>query len=80
VDEKRAKQIGQKVAFNIDASRMGLLPLNSVYFPELIGNQIKKYGNDQGLLSATIKRQADLIAAGFSIDKVDGRVPPIQPK
>jgi hypothetical protein len=40
VDKARALKLGQKTAFQVDASRIARLPLTTGYFPEMAGNII----------------------------------------
>jgi hypothetical protein len=81
VDEAKAKELGQKVAFHIDASRIALVPLTPAYFPDLALGPIRTFGRDPELARKVTTRQAELIAAGFPIDKVNAsRTPAQRPK
>src|ERR1700730_17804385 len=40
VNKARAVQLGQKIAFLVDASRIARLPLTTDYFPEVRGNVV----------------------------------------
>ena len=37
VNQARAMELGQKIAFHVDASRIARLPLTADYFPEMAG-------------------------------------------
>ena len=40
VSQARARELGQKTAFQVDASRIARLPLTADYFPEMVGNAV----------------------------------------
>jgi hypothetical protein len=69
--------LGQKVAFQVDASRIARLPLTTDYFPELAANTIAVRGRDPELATRAEERLRELVAAGFAITRVDaiGRPP-----
>jgi hypothetical protein len=69
--------LGQKVAFQVDASRIARLPLTTDYFPELAANAIAVRGRDPELATRAEERLRELVAAGFAITRVDaiGRPP-----
>jgi hypothetical protein len=73
IDAERATQLGQKLAFNIDASRVALLPLGVEYFPDLDRGVIKTFGRSPDLASRVVKKQIELAAAGFAIERTDAR-------
>jgi hypothetical protein len=75
VDAERAAQLGQNVAFNIDASRVALLPMITEYFPGLDRGNIRTFGRDPDLASKVVKRQIELVSAGFAIERIDARRP-----
>jgi hypothetical protein len=60
-------ELGQKVAFHVDASRIARLPLTTDYFPELR----RVIGRDPDFVVKVEQRLRELIAAGFSVAKVD---------
>jgi hypothetical protein len=63
--------LGQKVAFQIDASRIARLPLTVDYFPEMTGDAIPVHGRDPHLVSKVEDRLRELVSAGFEISRVD---------
>jgi hypothetical protein len=69
--------LGQKAAFEVDASRIARLPLTADYFPELAANSIAVRGRDPELVTRVEERLRELVAAGFEITRVDaiGRHP-----
>jgi hypothetical protein len=71
VNRARAADLGQKTAFQVDASRIARLPLTSEYFPEMAGNTIPVRGNDSEFVAKVEERLRDLIASGFEITRVD---------
>jgi hypothetical protein len=71
VDESRAAVLGQMKAFHIDVSRVARLPLSSDYFPDMHDGIIPVFGLDRSLVEAVIRRQRDLIDAGYSIVPID---------
>lgn len=68
VDKGRARQLGQKVAFHVDASRIALLPIVRDYFPELIGQKTLTHGNDAAFVEVVERRTQELRATGFNIE------------
>jgi len=75
VDEVKAKALGQRRAFYVDASRVARLPLTKEYFPGLNLDRIDVLGRDAEFVTKVEKRLADLLAAGFAIRKVDHLAP-----
>jgi hypothetical protein len=71
VSKARAMEMGQKVAFHVDASRIARLPLTTDYFPELGDKTVRAIGRDPGFVIKVEQRLRELIAAGFKIAKVD---------
>jgi hypothetical protein len=71
VDKGRAIELGQKTAFQVDASRIARLPLTTDYFPEIVGITIPVRGQDPGFVTRVEERLKELIANGFEITKVD---------
>jgi hypothetical protein len=71
VNKARAMELGQKVAFHVDASRIARLPLTRDYFPELGDNTVQVIGRDPHFVIKVEDRLRELIAAGFRIAKVD---------
>ncbi|MGB8399377.1 MAG: hypothetical protein WCE35_11325 [Bradyrhizobium sp.] len=71
VDKARAIELGQKTAFQVDASRIARLPLTTDYFPEMAGTAIPVRGQDPGFATRVEERLKELIANGFEITKVD---------
>jgi hypothetical protein len=69
--------LGQKAAFQVDASRIARLPLTTDYFPELAANAIPVRGRDPELATRVEERLRELVASGFEITRVDavGRRP-----
>ncbi len=63
--------MGQKAAFQVDASRIARLPLTAAYFPELAANTIPVRGRDPELVTRVEERLRELVAAGFEITRVD---------
>jgi hypothetical protein len=70
VNKARAVELGQKVAFHVDASRIARLPLTADYFPGL-GRTPISVACDADFVSKVEDRMRELIAAGFGITKVD---------
>jgi hypothetical protein len=64
-------ELGQKVAFHIDASRIARLPLTVDYFPELAGNSIPVRGHDPEFVTNVEERLRELLAAGVGITRID---------
>jgi hypothetical protein len=77
VSENRARELHQRRAFQIDASRVARLPLTPEYFPGLRDDGIATAGQDPDLVTKVEEKLAALVAAGFQIRKVDrvGRKP-----
>jgi hypothetical protein len=71
VSKPRAMELGQKVAFHVDASRIARLPLATDYFPGLRGKTVPAIGRDPDFVIKVEQRLRELIAAGFRIEKVD---------
>src|ERR1700693_3253973 len=67
----RATELGQKVAFHVDASRIARLPLTTGYFPELGDKTVRVIGRDPDFVIKVEQRLRELIAAGFRIVKAD---------
>lgn len=63
--------MGQKTAFQVDASRIARLPLTIDYFPEMAGNTVPARGHDPDFVTRVEGRLEQLIADGFEITKVD---------
>jgi hypothetical protein len=64
-------ELGQKNEFHVDASRIARLPLTTEYFPQLDDTTVRIIGRDPELVIKVEERLRELIAAGFSIAKVD---------
>ena len=71
VSKARAMELGQKTAFQVDASRIARLPLTTDYFPEMAGNAIPVRGRDPDFVTRVEGRLRELIANGFEIARVD---------
>src|SRR5262245_12398190 len=71
VGKERARKLGQKTAFQVDASRVARLPLTLEYFPEMAGSAIPLRGHDPGFVAKVEERLRELIANGFAITRVD---------
>lgn len=71
VDETRAAALGQLRPFHVDVSRVARLPLNSNYFPDMHDGIIPTFGMDHSLIGAVVRRQRELIDAGYSIVPID---------
>ena len=71
VSQARAMELGQKAAFQVDASRIARLPLTADYFPELAANTIPVRGRDPELVTKVEDRLRELAADGFRITKTD---------
>jgi hypothetical protein len=63
--------LGQKTAFQVDASRIARLPITRDYFPELSGNTISVRGHDPDFVTRVETRLTELILSGFKITRVD---------
>ena len=75
VSQAKAIELGQKVAFHVDASRIARLPLTTDYFPELHENTVAVRGHDPEFVAKVEKRLAELIAAGVEIIRIDSVAP-----
>jgi len=71
VSQARARELGQKTAFQVDASRIARLPLTADYFPEMAGNTVPVRGRDPELITKVEERLRELVAAGVKITRVD---------
>lgn len=71
VNQARARELGQKTAFQIDASRIARLPLTTDYFPEMAGNAVRVCGRDPELVTKVEERLRELVAGGVKITRVD---------
>lgn len=71
VNRARAIELGHKVAFHVDASRIARLPLTADYFPGLADRMVRVIGHDPDFVVKVEQRLRELIAAGFRITKVD---------
>lgn len=71
VSQARAMELGQKTAFQVDASRIARLPLTAEYFPEMVGNGFPVRGRDPELVTKVEERLRELIAPGVEITRVD---------
>jgi hypothetical protein len=71
VNKARAQKLGQKTAFQVDASRIARLPLRREYFPEMTETAIRGHGHDRDFVSKVEERLQELIANGFVITRID---------
>ncbi len=71
VSRASAIGLGQKAAFQVDASRIARLPLTTDYFPEMVGHAIPARGRDPELVGKVEERLRELVAAGVDITRVD---------
>jgi hypothetical protein len=71
VDASQAAALGQRTAFHVDVSRVARLPLNSDYFPDMREGVIPTFGRDRGFVEKVLKRQRELMEAGFRIVPVN---------
>jgi hypothetical protein len=71
VSRARAMELGQKAAFQVDASRIARLPLTADYFPEIAENTFRARGNDFDFVAKAEERLRELIASSFEITRVD---------
>jgi len=71
VSQARAMELGQKAAFQVDASRIARLPLTADYFPEMVGNDISVRGRDPELVTKVEGRLEELLASGVEITRTD---------
>jgi hypothetical protein len=75
VDEFKATALGQAKAFDIDVTRVALLPVTTSYFPELRDGMVRTYGWDTHLAGVVERRLAELKASGHRIDLVRAEGP-----
>jgi hypothetical protein len=66
VDASQAAALGQATSFHVDVSR-----LNSDYFPDMRDGVIPTFGRDASFVKTVVKRQRELVEAGFGIVAVD---------
>jgi len=71
VAKERAVELGQKTAFQIDATRIARLPLTTDYFPEMIEHSARVHGRDPELVAKVEDRLRELVAAGVEITRID---------
>jgi hypothetical protein len=71
VDQPRARALGQRSAFHVDASRVARLPLTKQYFPGLELEFIRTAGHDPDFVDKVEDRLRELIADGYEISRVD---------
>jgi hypothetical protein len=71
VSRAKALELGQKTAFQVDASRVARLPLTLDYFPEMSGSDIPVRGRDAQFVTKVEERLRELVAAGIQITRVD---------
>jgi hypothetical protein len=64
-------ELGQKAAFQVDASRIARLPLTADYFPEMAEDAIPVRGRDAELVAKVEERLRELVAAGVEINRAD---------
>jgi hypothetical protein len=76
VGQARTMELGQKAAFQVDASRIARLPLTTDYFPEMVGNAILVRGRDPELVTKVEDRLGELLASGVEITRTDAVGPP----
>jgi hypothetical protein len=78
VDASQAAALGQATSFHVDVSRVARLPLSPDYFPDMRDGVIPTFGRDPSFVGVIVKRQRELIDAGFRIVPVDvaSRSPP----
>jgi hypothetical protein len=58
-------------SFHVDVSRVARLPLSPEYFPDMRDGVIPTIGTDRSLVNAVVRRQRELIDAGYSIVPID---------
>jgi hypothetical protein len=63
--------LGQKTAFQVDASRIARLPLTTDFFPEMSENALPVRGHDPEFVARVEERLRELIASGFEITRID---------
>src|SRR5262245_16630937 len=71
VSESRAKELGQRAAFHVDASRIARFPLTTDYFPQLSPTAIQVIARDPNFVATVEERLSELINAGIEIRKID---------
>src|SRR5262249_50652436 len=71
VNETRAKQLHQRRAFHIDASRIARLPLTPEYFPQMTAGPLPVLGRDPDLVRKAEERLQALISGGIHVAKID---------
>ncbi|WP_158684190.1 hypothetical protein [Methylobacterium sp. 285MFTsu5.1] len=71
VDETKAIALGQRKAFDIDVSRIALLPVNRSFFPEFDGNAVPNHGHDTHVASVVERRLEELTEAGIEIERTN---------
>ena len=71
VDASRATALGQATSFHVDVSRIARLPFNLDYFPEIRDGIIPTFGRDRLFVETVVKRQHELVEAGFRIVPID---------
>jgi hypothetical protein len=71
VDASQAAALGQATSFHVDVSRVARLPLNSEYFPDMREGVVPRFGRDRSFVEKVLKRQRELMDAGFRVVPVD---------
>ena len=71
VDESQATALGQMKSFHVDVSRVARLPISPEYFPDMRNGIIPTFGADRSLVDAVVRRQRELIDAGYIIVPID---------
>ena len=71
VDEAGSLRLGQAKAFDIDVTRLALLPITAAYFPELTGGVVPVHGRDAHVVDAVERRLGELKASGYVIEPVN---------
>jgi hypothetical protein len=71
VNASQAAAVGQRASFQLDVSRVARLPLTSAYFPEMQDGFVPTFGRDRAFVETVVKRQRELIEAGFHIVPID---------
>lgn len=80
VDETKSKELGQAKAFDIDVTRIALLPVTQDYFPQMAKGAVPYRGQDPHAAKAAEKRLAELRAAGHDIELTKRLAPSSGPK
>lgn len=70
VDEPKATALGQAKAFDIDVTRVALLPVTASYFPDLKDGAVRTYGQDAHVAAVVERRLSELKVSGHRIDLV----------